>query len=167
MTHCNKFLLASCSVAFLFGATLVNAGQEKVTIDKLPKEVVDAVKGKFPMADLKRATKEMDGGKTVYEVIFNNEKVHLHALVVDGKLTEIHRHVETKNIPETVKKAVDAKYPKAKWEDEAHERSDPNGKVIGYEITLEISAGNAVEIVVDANGMVQKETKIETKKDGK
>ncbi|HYV40132.1 MAG TPA: PepSY-like domain-containing protein [Gemmataceae bacterium] len=167
MTRLNKMLAVALAVALALSVGFTQAAQEKVPLDKLPKEVTDAVKAKFPMADIKRATKETEGGKTVYEVIFNNDKLHLHAIVTgEGKLTEIHRHVDLKDVPATVVKAVEAKYPKAKIDEGVHERSDPNGKVIGYEITVEISAGNSVEVVTDANGKIEKETKLDAPKKG-
>src|SRR2546425_900382 len=113
MKRLRNLLVLACMLTIV---SMANAAQEKVTIDKLPKGVVDAITAKFPKAELKRATKETEDGKTFYEVIFNNEKMHLHALVTaEGKLYEIHRHVERKDMPEKAAKAVDAKYPKAVW----------------------------------------------------
>jgi hypothetical protein len=167
MTRQHKFLTLGLMFAVALCLNMAQGAQEKVPLDKLPKEVTDAVKAKFPMADIKRATKETENGKTIYEVIFNNEKVHLHAIVTaEGKLTEIHRHVEMKDVPAVVVKAVEAKYPKGKLEDHAHERSDPAGKVIGYEITVEVSAGNAVELQVTVDGKIEKETKLDAPKKG-
>src|SRR5205085_11412445 len=42
--------------------------EEKVPLDKLPKAVTEAVKKKFPRAELVSAEKEKQDGKTVYEV---------------------------------------------------------------------------------------------------
>ena len=48
--------------------------EEKVALDKLPKTVVDAVKVRFPDAELKEASKETEKGKTTYEVGIVNKK---------------------------------------------------------------------------------------------
>ena len=45
----------------------VRAG-EKVTIDKLPKAVTNAVKKRFPRAEMKDGSKDTADGKTTYEV---------------------------------------------------------------------------------------------------
>ena len=52
----------------VLGAFAVWADEEKVPLDKLPKAVVEAVKEKFPKAELVSASKEDENGKTVFEV---------------------------------------------------------------------------------------------------
>jgi hypothetical protein len=149
-------------LAVLAGAA--RADEEKVPLDKLPKAVVDGVKAKFPKATLKHATKVTEKGKVTYEIGLNLDKQHLHALLTeDGKLFEIHKGIDAKDVPEKVAKAVNAKYPKAKWEN-IEEMSDADGKVIGYEIAVE--ANNAIiEIVLSPDGTIRSETKVEPKKE--
>jgi hypothetical protein len=168
MIHHRKSLAASLVVGLILAAGMARADDpEKVPLDKLPKAVTDAVTAKFPKAKLKSATKEKQDSKLVYEIVFNVEKQHLHALVTaEGKLFEIHRHIDAKDLPDKVAKAVKAKYPKAEWEN-IDEMSNADGKVIGYEVEVVISANNTVEVVVDPSGKILKETKQSTKKDAK
>ena len=47
--------------------------EEKIALDKLPKEVVDAVKKKFEGCELVSAEKEKEDGKEVYEVAIKHK----------------------------------------------------------------------------------------------
>jgi hypothetical protein len=92
------------------------------------------------------------------------DKQNLHALVTaEGKLTEIHKEIGAKELPPKVAKAVEAKYPKAKWEG-VEQQSNAEGMVIGYEVVVEVSRGVFVEVQLDAGGAIRKETKLEPKK---
>jgi len=76
---------------------------------------VDAVKAQLPKGTLKRAVKMTETKKVTYEVVVNQEKGHVHAFVTaEGKLYEIHKHVDMKEVPDKVAYAVQAKYPKGK-----------------------------------------------------
>jgi uncharacterized membrane protein YkoI len=143
------------------------AGGEKIPPDKLPKNVVDAVKAKFPKAELKHATKEQIDGKLVYEVGINIGKDHKHAVVTaEGVLFEIHQDIDAKDVPEKVARVVQAKYPKLPWEG-VEEITDVNGKVKAYEVSVALGEGRVMEVVVDLDGKIRKETKVEPPKDGK
>jgi hypothetical protein len=159
------------AVAAVIGCLLVSGNAfsegEKVDIAKLPKAVVDTLMSKYPKGVLKKATMEKVDGKVVYEVQVNLAKDHVHVVVAaEGKLLEIHRHIDPKDLPEKVVKAVTAKYPKGKI-DEAEEQTDPDGKVIGYEVVVELDPNNNVIIQLDPAGKIEKETKETIKKAGK
>src|ERR1700736_6594803 len=88
--------------------------EDKVDLDKLPKAVVDAVKARFPDAELKGASKETEDGKTFFEVEIVNKKVELDVeLTTDGDITEIEKDIDVKDLPKAVSKALEEKYPKA------------------------------------------------------
>jgi len=147
-----------------FGTAWAGAAQEKVDLDKLPKEIVAAVKAKLPKAELKHATKENDDGKVVYEVSITIGKQAMHAMVTaQGKLYELHKEIDAKDVPAKAAKAVQAKYPKAKWEG-VEQITDPDGKILAYEVVVEAAMGAFVEVLVDPDGKIRKETKIEPKK---
>jgi hypothetical protein len=152
----------------LYGTAIALAGasvpQEKVPIDKVPKEVVAAVKAKFPKADLKGASKEKDNGKDVYEIDIVVDKQAMHAMVTAaGKLYEIHREIDAKTVPDKAANAVKSKYPKARWEG-VEEIADADGKILAYEVTVEAAKGAFVEVRVNLDGRIESETKIEPKK---
>ena len=157
-----NLLLRSLTLALLVGLVVTlqaPAGDnEKVPLDKLPKNVVDTVKAKFPKAVLKHAYKDTVDGKLIYEVGVDVDKTHLHAFVTaDGKLTAIHKEIEAKDTPQKVLKAVEGKYPKSKVYG-VEEQSTADGKVTGYEVTIQAADGSTVEVVVDTGGKITKET---------
>jgi hypothetical protein len=161
------FAALASLVACLLTAGSARADGEKVALDKLPKPVVDTINAKWPKCVMKHATVDKVDGKAVYEVGLNFEKLHLHAVVAaDGKLQEIHRSIDVKDLPAKVAKAVAAKYPKLKIEG-AEEQTNAEGKVIGYEVEVELNATMVVIIQLDAAGKIQKETKDTIKKDDK
>src|SRR5271155_5211444 len=142
-----NLLLRSITVTLLAGLIVTLAGGlvrgdgEKIALDKLPKNIVDAVKAKWPKAEVKHASKDTVDGKVVYEVGLNIDKQHLHALLTaEGKLFEIHQDIDKKDVPEKVMKAVEGKYLKAKVEG-IEKMSDADGKVLGYEVTIEAASG--------------------------
>src|SRR5262245_22868924 len=105
------------AVTLLAVATLVLADEEKVPLDKVPKAVLDAVKAKFPGAELTDASKESEDGKTVYEVTVKNKGQNIDVtLSADGTIRLMEKTIAAKDLPKKVTTAVEAKYPKAKYE---------------------------------------------------
>jgi hypothetical protein len=60
------FLVVISGVGFAGLCAGVHADEEKVPLDKLPKAVVEAMKKRFPKAEIIEAAKEMEDGKTEY-----------------------------------------------------------------------------------------------------
>jgi hypothetical protein len=78
--------LAALSIGF------VAAGEEKVPLDKLPKEVVKAVTSRFPQARMESAVKSTAGGKTKYEVTMKAGKFGIDITVTsEGKIEQIEK----------------------------------------------------------------------------
>src|SRR5262249_43118057 len=63
-------LFFAAMVSVVLSATGAQADEEKIPLDKVPKAVLDAVKAKFPDVKLSEASKEKEGGKTIYELAF-------------------------------------------------------------------------------------------------
>src|SRR5947209_5648528 len=55
-----------CVGMILVATTFLTADEEKVPLDKVPKAVIEAVKKRFPRAELVGASTEKTGDKTVY-----------------------------------------------------------------------------------------------------
>jgi len=153
--------------AFLCGLTVValvgvvGAGEEKVPLDKLPRAVVDAVKKRFPDAELVSAEKEKDEGKTVYEVAIKNKGQSIEVtLTPEGVITEIEKQIEAKNLPAAVSKALEDKYPKATYKmiEEVIKVKDGKEKLEYYEVLLTTTdKKKKVEVGVSPEGKILKE----------
>lgn len=131
------------------------SGEEKVAIDQLPKPVLDAVKKKFPGADLVDAEKETEDGESIYEVAlkFKGSTYDVSAKA-DGTIIEIEKLIATKDLPAAVSKALDQKYPKATFK--KTEEIDKDDKVT-YEVLLVTADKKTIEVILDAGGKVLKE----------
>src|SRR5260370_210881 len=78
-------------------------------------KVKEAVKAKFPDAELVSADKETDKGKVAYEVAIKNKGQKIEVTVSEeGKIISIEKEIAVKDLPKVVAEAFEKKYPKAK-----------------------------------------------------
>ena len=143
----------------------VRAEDEKVPLDKLPKEVTEAVKKKFPKAELVKASKEDMEGKPVYEVNIKAEDTTMDVIVTpDGKIVLIEKTIKAKDLPKAVAEALETKYPKA-----THKKIEAiikDDKIEKYEILLVTADKKTLEVTFDPKGKLLDEEKQEEKKSG-
>ena len=131
------------------------AGEEKVPLDKLPKAVLDAVKAKFPDAELIGAEKEEEDGKVIFEVAIKVKGQHIDvSLTPEGKIVEIEKAIAVKDLPKAVAESLEKKYPKAtvKKTEEVTE-----GDKVSYEVLLVTADKKLLEVVFNAKGEVVEE----------
>jgi uncharacterized membrane protein YkoI len=135
-------------------ATAARADEEKVPLDKLPAAILKAVKDKFPMAELKEASKETEDGKTLYEVSLRHDGHNYDVtLRADATFAEIEKELAAADLPRPVAVAVKAKYPKATL-GKAEEVT--KGETKTYEVHLK-DGDKMREVVLDADGKILKE----------
>jgi uncharacterized membrane protein YkoI len=124
---------------------------DKIEISQLPKSVADAVKKKYPKAEVKAAEKGDEDGKTVYEVSITNGKDKMDVtLDPAGKILLVEKEVAEKDLPKTVLAAAKAKHPQGTvklceelWKDD---------KLSGFEVTIEAADKKTAEVEFDAKG---------------
>jgi hypothetical protein len=134
------------ALGFLALAGVAGADEEKIPVKRLPKAVIKAVKAKFPKAEIKEAAKEEEEGETIYEVSLEVKGRSVDvALEADGTILEIEKEVPIGELPESVKKALAAKYPKAKIEKVETISKGEDGPV-NYEVVI------ATEVVLSPKG---------------
>jgi hypothetical protein len=142
---------AAALLMFLAMVVTVRAGEEAVSLDKPPKKVTEAVKTKFPKAELVKASKEEENGKTVYEVKIKAEDTTMDVSVSeDGKILEIEKTITAKQLPKAVADAVEAKYPKATYK--KIEEIIKEDKTEKYEILLVTAEKKTFEVSFDPKG---------------
>lgn len=135
-------------------AAPVNAKEEKVPLDQVPKAVLDAVKARFPSAKLAEAEEETEDGTTTYEIELDHKgQEYTVSATAEGKITEIEREVEIKDLPKAVSDAIKKKYPNAKME-EAEEVTADNKTT--YEVAVK-NGKKELELTLDASGKILKE----------
>jgi uncharacterized membrane protein YkoI len=147
--------LGTAAFVVAFWLSPAGAAEEKIAIDKLPKAVVDAVKAKYPGAELTGAEKDVTDGKTIYEVNLKHKGAKYDiSLSPDGKIVEIEKTIDAKDLPAAVTKALDQKYPKAKIE--LAEELTVDGKV-KYEVVIVTAEKKKLEVVLEPSGKIEKE----------
>src|SRR5437868_14351659 len=86
-------------------ASAARADDKKVPLDKVPKPVMDAIKARFPGADITSVEKEKEGDKVVYDIELKQQgRKYEMDIQEDGTVLEIEK--EVKDVPEAVTKAV-------------------------------------------------------------
>ena len=90
----------------------VRAEEAEIELDQVPKAVMEAAKVKFPGAKIKEASKETEGGKTVFELEMTHEERNMDVTFQeDGTLVLVETQVPEKDVPSAVLTAVKDKYP--------------------------------------------------------
>lgn len=109
-------LLGVLTAAFVT-ALAVSANADKVPLDKVPAAIKDAVKKRFPKAEMKDAGKEQDDQKKwVYEITLKQDKKNIDVTVTpEGSITLIEQELAFADLPKPVAATFEAKYPKATY----------------------------------------------------
>jgi uncharacterized membrane protein YkoI len=146
------------------------AKAKKVPLDKVPKAVIDAIKGRFPGADITSVEKETEDGKVVYDIELKHQgRKYEMDIQEDGTIIEIEKEIAAKDVPETVTNALKAKYPKATVK-EVMEVNKVKGKKETpdhYEVTLETADKKTLEVTVSLDGKTVKGEGADKEKDKK
>ncbi len=144
-----RIRIAFTSLAAFSLMTLIARADEKaISVGDLPAAVKKAIKKKFPKAEIEKASKEVEDGKTTYEVLLEIEDKPVDvAFKTDGTILEIEKEISFTQLPAKVKQAFKAKYPGAKVEKVEEVTRGEDGPAV-YEIAIK------TEVVLSANGKV-------------
>jgi len=146
-------------VALLFIALLtlnsVNAAEEKVSKDQVPKAVLEAFEKAYPNAKKVKFEKEMIEGKAAYEAEYKeNGKEYEILYNAEGVVLQKEESIDVKTLPETIIQAITKAYPKATIE-EAEKIMTPDGAITGYEVEIK-TEGEELELELDTTGKILK-----------
>jgi len=144
--------------------------QDKLKLDEIPKKVMDALKARFPKAEIHKWTKEKEGADVVYDIEFKENGRKCEAdIKEDGTYINFEREIAAKDLPKAVVEAVEKKYPKATMKEvmEITEVKGKDEKLEGYEITLETADKKSVEVTVAPDGKILEDSTEEKKKEDK
>jgi uncharacterized membrane protein YkoI len=161
-----EFLSAGIVVTLLLVAGVGSAAEEKVPLDKVPPKVMEAVKARFPGAEITSVEKETEEGKVVYDIeLKHKDRKYEMDIQEDGTVLEIEKEIAAKNLPEAVTTALNAKYPNATIK-EVMEMIKVNGKeekLYGYEVELVTADKKKLEIEFAPDGKILKSEKSDGK----
>ena len=140
-------------------------GDQKIKAKNLPAAVTAAFQKAYPNAKIKGTSKEVENGKTIYEVESVDGKINRDLLYnVDGTVIEIEETVPVKALPSDVADALKKNFPKGKV---LKSEKLTKGETIQYEMVIK-SGKEQHEVVFDTKGAIVKDTKNAPKtKEGK
>jgi len=155
-----KLLL--CCVMTMLSVAAVRAEEQSISLDKLPKAVLDSVKGKYPKAELVEAIQEEDGGEIKFEVTIKEAGKQIDlTLNAAGIIESIEKELGSQDLPKVVTDALEKKYPKAvhKKIEAVFEVEDGKEELEFYEVTLETAAKETLEVKIDDEGEIEDDEK--------
>src|SRR6266403_4728332 len=148
--------ILAAALAFAALVSFVRADEQKVPLDKVPAKVLDAVKAKFPNAELKSASTEKEKNETIYEVTIKNDGQKIDVeLKEDGTIVAIEKTIDAKDLPEKVTAAVKEKYGDVKYK--RAEEVTKKDKLEYYEVVIETAEKKVFEAEVSPVGKILRE----------
>jgi hypothetical protein len=159
-----KHFLSLVTLLSLGAFATLRADEDKVPLDKLPKPIVEALKKKFPKAELIEASKETEDGKTEYEVTIKDDGKKIDVtLNAEGTILGMEKEMAAKDLPKAVTETLESKYAKATYKTVEAVIKIKDGKetLEHYEVLLITADKKKVEVVVTVDGKI---TKTEEKK---
>lgn len=131
--------------------------KKKPDLGEIPKQVMETLKTKFPKAEIRKWTKEMEGNDVVYDIEFQQEGRNFEADIKEnGTIHNWEKAIDAKALPPAVTKVVEKKYPKATFKEvmEITEIKDGKDSLEGYEIVLDSADKQEVEVTVAPDGKI-------------
>jgi hypothetical protein len=100
-----------------------------------PKAVTDGVAKAFPKSKIDKCHSEHEGGKDIFEAKITRADGTKAEVDVspDGTILQLEEKIDVEKLPDAVKKAFAAKYPKAKAE---RAEKQTAGKTVSYEVAF-------------------------------
>jgi len=151
-----KIVLIPALLGLAALSTCANAAEEKkITVQQVPKPVLEAFHKAYPQALDVKYEVEKDAGKTVYEVEFKEQGIKREATyAAEGTLLETEEDIKPDTLPAAITEALKKSHPQATVE-EAEKVMKPDGSVSGYEVEIK-DGKKEFEIRLDATGKIFK-----------
>src|SRR5438309_10649062 len=104
------------SAAGLLIVLLAGVGRaDDKALNKVPKAVKDAVKSKYPGAEILGAAEEKADGKTSYEVYMKLKGKGLDVTFsAAGAVEVVEKEIDAKDLPAAIRTTIEKKYPNPK-----------------------------------------------------
>jgi uncharacterized membrane protein YkoI len=160
MARCSSGVVGGLFTAVIAGLLVAvpeARAQDKVDVGKIPKQVMETLNARFPKAEIHQATREKEGDNIVYDLEFRQDGRKFEADITEsGTILNWEKEVAARDLPETVRKAVEKRYPKAALKEVMDITEVKDGKETreGYEIVLETADKKEVELTVAPDGRI-------------
>ncbi len=157
--HFGKWLMAAMACCALGINGAARADEQKISLEMVPQAVKDSAAKEFPGAKITGAEKESENGKTLYELQLTHNGHKLEAeFTPDGELKEIEQQIKVEQLPDVVRKAVEAQNAGAtiRNAEKVIHVNDGKRKLHAYEVAITTQDGKKKEVVVRPDGKIRK-----------
>jgi hypothetical protein len=166
MKSISRMVLAFATLAsiIVFSTKSVAQTQKKFTVKNLPEAVSSAFKKSYPNAVIKGADKEVENGKTFYEIESIDGTLKRDLLYTpEGNAFEIEETIAASTLPDAVKQAISKEYPKGKID--KVEKNTREG-TIQYDVTVK-SGRKVLDASISPDGKIMSKKEVKMKKEAK
>ena len=136
------------------------ATEKPIPQSSVPKNVMDSVNKRFPGAQVRSVERETEHGNVVYDFeLAQNGRKYETDVKEDGTILETEIQVATRDVPDAVTRAIEARYPKATIKEVmvVNKVVGKDEKLDHYEVTLTTAEGKTKEVTVPLSGGMAKE----------
>ena len=148
------FILATAFLSFQGSAQQPKAVSEAIQIQDVPKAVVDAVKTKFPDAEMQKAKKKVENGKTFFGIgLTSKGTAHSLLLTPKGKIVELKKVIPASELPAKVAETVYASYPNSTTK--KAEKVTEYKEEKSFKLEVITSDKQTKKLVIDAEGKIK------------
>ena len=136
---------------------------DELTSDNIPDAVMEALKAKFPDAEIQKWEKEDEDDFVIYDIEFKQGDIKFEAdIKQDGTIHNWEKEIESANLPEVIKKVIEDEYPDAELVKvmETSTVHDGNDVVEEYELVLRLADQQKIEITLAPNGELLEDAEI-------
>lgn len=131
-----------------------NSFAGRVSKSSIPKAIIASFEKEYPKAKKVHYVKEIEGGKTIFQIDFIMDNKELEALYNnDGTMIQLEEELKTKDIPADLLKVIKEEYPKSKVLEAS--KIYKGGKFSGYSIEIK-TGGKSIEIEFDSSNKIIK-----------
>ncbi len=131
--------------------------QEDFMLAEIPQVVMDALKAKFPEAEIDKWEEEEEGDIVLYDIEFKQQGQKFEAdIKEDGAIHNWEKEIASEDLPEVVRLAAEKTYPNAVLRVIMMITAVVDGQdaLEGYEINLQTADNKEVEITVAPDGTI-------------
>jgi putative PepSY-like beta-lactamase-inhibitor len=153
-------VLAAFALLTTPGCARNNGQHQRLSPSSVPAQVRDSMEARFPGAQVRSVEREKEGGNIVYdyELTQNGRKYEMD-IKEDGTVLEVEKQLTGRDIPDSVTRAVQARYPNAAIKEvmEVDKVSGRQETPDHYEVTLSGAGAKGKEVEVSLDGRVTEE----------
>ncbi len=153
MTGACRFAHA-IGISAIIAASSAAGAEFVISLERLPKQVSEAVKGKFPMAEVIEVSEKTDD-EVVYEVTVrdNGKKIDV-TIDADGDIESLEREIDGSELPKVVREAIAKTHSDKTIEiaEAVYEIEDGKEELDFYEAQLKAKDGKQTEAMIKADG---------------